>query len=61
MANDDLCYLTLAEAARALRQKRCSPVELTDACLERIGRYDAKLHSFITLTTYLALAQAKEA
>jgi len=61
MAHDDLCYLSLAEASRALRQKTCSPVELAHACLERIGRYDAKLHSFITLTADLALSQAKEA
>jgi aspartyl-tRNA(Asn)/glutamyl-tRNA(Gln) amidotransferase subunit A len=61
MAGDELCYLSLAEAACALRQKSCSPVELTNACLERIGRYDARLHSLITLTADLALAQAEEA
>lgn len=61
MAIDDLCYLSLAEASRALRRKDCSPVELTNACLERIERFDARLNAFITLTADLALSQAKEA
>jgi aspartyl-tRNA(Asn)/glutamyl-tRNA(Gln) amidotransferase subunit A len=61
MPDNDLCYLTLAEASRALRRKDCSPVELTNACLERIGKLDSRLHSFITLTEELALRQAKEA
>lgn len=61
MANHQLYYLTLAEAAAGLRQKKFSAVELTEACLERIGTHDGKLHSFITLTADLALEQARQA
>ena len=34
--SDDV--LSLAEAARAIKAKRISPVELTDACLARIAQ-----------------------
>jgi len=61
MPEDDLCFLTLAEAARALRRKDCSPLDLTRACLERIGNLDSKLHCFITLTADLALRRAAQA
>jgi aspartyl-tRNA(Asn)/glutamyl-tRNA(Gln) amidotransferase subunit A len=61
MEQNELCYLTIAEAAAGLRRKQFSAVELTDACLERIEAYDAKLHSFITLTADLALEQARHA
>src|SRR5512139_1413126 len=56
-----LCYLTIAEAGAALRSKHLSAVELVDACLDRIGAHDGKLHSFITLTRDLASAQARQA
>jgi aspartyl-tRNA(Asn)/glutamyl-tRNA(Gln) amidotransferase subunit A len=58
MPSDELCYLTLAEASRRLRQRELSSVELTRACLERIESVDASLHSFLTVTAELALIQA---
>jgi aspartyl-tRNA(Asn)/glutamyl-tRNA(Gln) amidotransferase subunit A len=58
---DDLCYLTITEAAAGLRRKDFSPVELTKACIERIEAIDGKLHSFITVTADLALRQAAQA
>jgi aspartyl-tRNA(Asn)/glutamyl-tRNA(Gln) amidotransferase subunit A len=61
MNDNELCYLTIAEAAAGLRRKEISPVEITEACLQRIHALDGKLHSFITLTADLALAQAKQA
>ena len=61
MPENDLSFLTLTEAARALRRKDCSSVELTKACLERIGNLDSKLHCFITLTADLALRRAERA
>ena len=61
MEQNELCYLTIAEAAAGLRRKQFSAVELADACLDRIEAHDAKLHSFITLTADLALAQARQA
>jgi aspartyl-tRNA(Asn)/glutamyl-tRNA(Gln) amidotransferase subunit A len=61
MTTSDLCYLTIAEAAAGLREKKFSPVELTKACLQRIAAIDGRLHSFITLTADLALEQARRA
>jgi aspartyl-tRNA(Asn)/glutamyl-tRNA(Gln) amidotransferase subunit A len=61
MKPEELCYLTIAEAAAGLRRKDFSPVELTTALLKRIESVDGKLHCFITLTADLALRQAKQA
>jgi len=59
MNQNELCYLTIIEAAAGLRRKEYSPVELTHDLLKRIESIDAKLHCFITLTADLALRQAK--
>ncbi|MGH7826902.1 MAG: amidase [Candidatus Binatia bacterium] len=61
MASNDLSYLSILEAAAGLRRRRFSPTELAEACLKKIGAIDGKLHSFITVTTALALQQAKQA
>jgi aspartyl-tRNA(Asn)/glutamyl-tRNA(Gln) amidotransferase subunit A len=61
METADLCYLTLAEAGAGMRRREYSPMELTQACLERIQAVDGKLHSFITVTAELALQQARRA
>ena len=61
MEHNELCYLTIVEAAAGLRRKAFSPRELTEAALKRIESIDGKLHCFITLTADLALRQAKEA
>jgi aspartyl-tRNA(Asn)/glutamyl-tRNA(Gln) amidotransferase subunit A len=57
----ELCYLTIAEASAGLRRKQFSPIELADACLDRIDAWDDKLHSFITITGDLAREQARQA
>ena len=61
MEPNELCYLTIVEAAAGLRRKEFSPRELTEALLKRIESIDGKLHCFITLTADLALRQAKQA
>ena len=61
MEPNEVCYLTIAETAAALRRKEISPIEITDALLARIEILDAKLHSFITLTAELARQQARQA
>jgi aspartyl-tRNA(Asn)/glutamyl-tRNA(Gln) amidotransferase subunit A len=53
--------LTIAEAARRIARRELSPVELTEACLERIARHDARLHTFITVTADEARSQARRA
>jgi aspartyl-tRNA(Asn)/glutamyl-tRNA(Gln) amidotransferase subunit A len=61
MDHQTLSYLTLAAATDGLRRNEFSSVELTEACLERTGRLDSKLHSFITLTADAARERAKQA
>jgi len=52
---------TIAEAARQLRARRISPVELTRSCLERIERLNPKLNAYITVTAETAMEQARQA
>jgi aspartyl-tRNA(Asn)/glutamyl-tRNA(Gln) amidotransferase subunit A len=58
---NDLAALTIAEAAKLLRTKSVSPVDLTHACLKRIERYNPALNAFITVTADQALASARAA
>ncbi len=53
--------LTLTEAAEQIRTRRLSPVELTRECLSRIERMNPTLNAFITVTSDLALEQARRA
>ena len=57
----ELTSLNISEAATLLKQKEISPVELTQAHLERIQRMDRQMNSFLTLTPELALQQARQA
>ena len=53
--------LGVAEASRLIARGELSPVEYTQALLDRIGRFDASVRAFVTPTPELALAQAREA
>ena len=57
----ELTALSLAQAGELVRRRQVSPIELAQACLERIQRYDGKLNSFLTLTAEFALQQARRA
>ncbi len=61
MQATNLHDLTIADAARLIRERAVSPVELTRALLERIERLDPKINSFITVTAESALAEAERA
>lgn len=52
--------LTLREACQAVRKKSASPVELAQACLKRIERFNPTLNAFITVTAEQALAEARQ-
>jgi aspartyl-tRNA(Asn)/glutamyl-tRNA(Gln) amidotransferase subunit A len=57
--NQNISLLTASETAEAVRKKKISPVEITETYLQRIELLDPILHAYITVTTELALAQAK--
>jgi aspartyl-tRNA(Asn)/glutamyl-tRNA(Gln) amidotransferase subunit A len=57
----ELPLLDLTAASRAVQKKEVSPVELTNACLERIERLNPKLNAFITVTNTSALEEARRA
>jgi aspartyl-tRNA(Asn)/glutamyl-tRNA(Gln) amidotransferase subunit A len=61
MTATELHFITVAEAARRIARRELSPVELTEAYLQRIGAFDDQLHSFVTLTADLARWQAQSA
>ncbi|HXP83067.1 MAG TPA: amidase [Bryobacteraceae bacterium] len=56
----DLGALTLRKASELLRSKAASPVDLTQACLKRIEKYNPAVNAFITVTGESALAAARE-
>ena len=53
--------LTISEAAARIGRRELSPVELTQACLDRISGIDPRLNAFITVTADDALRAAREA
>ncbi len=59
--SNDLCWLTISEASHLLREKKISPVELTQLCLHRIERLNPRLNAFITVTDDSALDEARKA
>ncbi len=54
-------FLTVAQAARLIKRRELSPVDLTRAYLGRIEALDPQLNAFITVTSELALRRARKA
>src|SRR5680860_524931 len=52
--------LSLAAAASALVRKELSPIELLDACLQRVERLEPPVRAFVTLDIEGARARARE-
>ena len=57
----DLAFASIEEIAHLFRKRKLSPVELTKLILARIEQLNPKLNAYITVTSELALAQAKKA
>ena len=60
-AQRQLCYLTIGEASRLIAERRLSPVELTQAFLDRMEAVDGKLKSYVTPLPEAPLAEARTA
>jgi Asp-tRNA(Asn)/Glu-tRNA(Gln) amidotransferase A subunit family amidase len=61
-ANDaDIAFASVTKLSRWIEGRKLSSERLTKIYLERLVRFDPKLHCLITLTRELALAQAKKA
>ncbi len=58
---DDLAFMTVAELSQLVKQKKVSPVELTELALSRLDKHGKTLLNVITLTDDLARKQAKQA
>jgi aspartyl-tRNA(Asn)/glutamyl-tRNA(Gln) amidotransferase subunit A len=56
----DLAGLSLAEASAKIHNRSITSTQLTKAMLERIGVYDSKLNSYITVMGKEALEQAAQ-
>ena len=60
-SDDAIAYATVAQLSRWVESKALSSERLTGIYLDRLERFDPKLHCVITLTRDHALAQARQA
>ena len=61
MTRDELCFMSIGEASGLLRERKLSPVELTQAYLDRIEALDGRVRSYVTLLPEAALQEARTA
>ena len=61
MLDSSVFFLPVRELSARIRAKKLSPVELTDACLERLSTTGMKLNAVATLMADSARAAAKKA
>jgi aspartyl-tRNA(Asn)/glutamyl-tRNA(Gln) amidotransferase subunit A len=61
MPAQDICFMSVRTLGDAIRERRISPVELTERYLERCRTLGKRLNAFVTLTPELALRQANDA
>ena len=60
-ATNELRYLSIRQGGELLRDRELSPVDLTQACLERTAQLDGKLQTYITILADSAMAEARRA
>ena len=49
MEASELCYASLRGLATLIQRQEVSPVEATQAVIDRVEKFDRQLNSFITL------------
>ncbi len=59
--NDDILFATVRELGARIREKKLSPLALTEAYLERLEKHGPKLGAVVTVTRELALKEARAA
>ncbi len=59
--SNELCFLTIGKASGLIKNKKLSPVELTQAYLDRMGAIDGKVKSYVTPLPESALQEARVA
>jgi Asp-tRNA(Asn)/Glu-tRNA(Gln) amidotransferase A subunit family amidase len=57
----ELCFTPATELRRLISKREVSPVEVTEAVLNRIDRLNPRLSAFVTVTADRARADAKAA
>ena len=60
MESSEIPFLSATELSALLRAREVSPVEATQAYLDRVDQVDGKLNSYITISREEALAQARQ-
>lgn len=60
-SDNEICFLSALELRELYRSRKLSPVEVTEAILTRIERFNPRLVAFITVTADIALTQARAA
>ncbi|MCZ6664655.1 MAG: amidase [Gammaproteobacteria bacterium] len=61
MTNEEICFKPALELARLVRKKALSPVEITDAFLDRIEALDPRLNAYLTVAGDYAREAARRA
>ncbi len=56
---EELCFYSVAELSVLIKNRKITSEELTKLYLDRLGRYDSKLHCVITLLGDRAMEQAR--
>lgn len=58
---EEVAFWPVTHLAQLIKSRKVSSIDLTKMYLDRLKRYDPKLHCVVTLTEELALRQAKRA
>ena len=61
MNTSELPFLSAGDLSRLIQSKEVSPVEATEAYLDRIGSLDHRFNSYLTVMREQALADAQQA
>ena len=61
MNDEDLCFTSATDLARLIRAREVSPVEVAQAVIDRIERFDGRVNAFSRFAPELAMRMAAQA